>query len=587
MPHLSSIPGQVALSLALLGALAPAAAADFQFAIIGDRTGSHQAGVYERTLAEVRAFAPDFAVTVGDQIEGYTDDRAVLDGEWDEYLTLVADLGCPLYLCPGNHDILSDAMEEVWRERTSRTPAYSFDVEGVHFVILDTGRWESSAEWLDAGDHRAWLDADLGAHSGARLTIVVYHKPFWYDTLAEGLPDPMHEIFRAHGVDAVFNGHFHQYGAARYDGIDYTIVGSSGGAIEGVPEQGSFYHWAWATVRGDRLSWAVIAEEGVRPMDVVEIVDQKFYQRAYSDYARLESFAIEEADAPTGARCRLALRNANAEAPLSTTLTWEVPANWLIEPETRAVEIAAGATLETVFAVTRSGPFYPLPHLAFEYPYREGRVFRYQNPLPALRTQAARRLAATPSIDGDPGESVWTATARAEALGTPQGDALAVIEPAVFYFGYDDEALYLAARCAQADPAMLLTNATERDGAVHLDDCVGYFLCADPEEKQLFQIYVSAAGVVMDREIVWATPERYEGRGPDWNGEMTVAAARAEGRWAVEARIPFTTLEAERPGPGDRWRINFRRKEPSRGSSADWQVPVDFRPATFGYLAFE
>ncbi len=48
--------------------------APMRFAIIGDRTGGHVEGVYEEMVAEVEAMKPDFVMTVGDHIEGYTED---------------------------------------------------------------------------------------------------------------------------------------------------------------------------------------------------------------------------------------------------------------------------------------------------------------------------------------------------------------------------------------------------------------------------------------------------------------------------------------------------------------------------------
>ena len=61
----------------------------------------------------------------------------------------------------------------------------------------------------------------------------------------------MHDVFLAHGVDAVFNGHYHTYFAGDYDGIEYTTLGSSGGYIDRDTPQpdirGYFFQFGWAT----------------------------------------------------------------------------------------------------------------------------------------------------------------------------------------------------------------------------------------------------------------------------------------------------------------------------------------------------
>ena len=75
-----------------------AIAAPVRFAIIGDRTGDHQDSVYEKIVAEVAKQKPQFVFTVGDQIEGYTEDTTVLNQEWQEYKAIVAPLKMP-HLC--------------------------------------------------------------------------------------------------------------------------------------------------------------------------------------------------------------------------------------------------------------------------------------------------------------------------------------------------------------------------------------------------------------------------------------------------------------------------------------------------------
>ena len=48
----------------------------FRFAILGDRTGEAQRGVYEQVWKEVAAESPAFVMSVGDTIEGMNDASA-------------------------------------------------------------------------------------------------------------------------------------------------------------------------------------------------------------------------------------------------------------------------------------------------------------------------------------------------------------------------------------------------------------------------------------------------------------------------------------------------------------------------------
>ena len=58
----------LAISLAfVVAAAAYGAGEDFDFVILGDRTGGHVAGVYGEIVDEVNLLRPDVVVTVGDQ----------------------------------------------------------------------------------------------------------------------------------------------------------------------------------------------------------------------------------------------------------------------------------------------------------------------------------------------------------------------------------------------------------------------------------------------------------------------------------------------------------------------------------------
>jgi predicted phosphodiesterase len=576
------------LIIALASALAGAgwgAGADFNFVLLGDRTGGHVPGVYEDVVAEINRLGPDIVVSVGDQIEGYTEDAPTLQAEWDEYWGIAGELAAPLYLCPGNHDIYNDVMLTVWKERTGREPCYSFDYEGVHFTVLDTGRWESSEQWLAESGYAEWLEKDLAKHKKDRLTIAVYHIPFWFDTLAEGEPDPLHEIFREYGVDAVFNGHYHLYAAAEYDGLTYTIVGSSGGALDADAEyRGAFYHYVWGTVRDDELSWTVVKKDSALPADVVRAADVKTINRIDAEYVRVPSVRFEEGE--RALTCAVHLEN-GTDAAVDVPITWAVPPNWTVEPAAATATLAPGEAAEVAFAAALTGELYPLPELTLAYPYRGALAHEYRTNLPACRVQPVKAAGAAPTIDGNLEEACWREAATADYFCAPDGGPCAV-SPTTFYFAYDGSTLYVAARCEQADMAALVAKGKERDDFVHTDDCVGLFLLPDPQENVFYQLYANCNGVIYDVAYTFAEPAELDTEGPAaWNGEFELATARGDGYWTFEAAIPAATLGAEGILAGDEWRVNFRRKEQAKGSSADWQYPIGFDPRRFGYMVFE
>ena len=50
---------------------------NFQFAVIGDRTGgADPGGIFNRAMDQLNLLQPEFVINVGDLVEGYTDDPA-------------------------------------------------------------------------------------------------------------------------------------------------------------------------------------------------------------------------------------------------------------------------------------------------------------------------------------------------------------------------------------------------------------------------------------------------------------------------------------------------------------------------------
>ena len=44
---------------------------DFNFAIVGDRSGRPEPGIFEETVEKVNLLGPDFVMSVGDFVEGF------------------------------------------------------------------------------------------------------------------------------------------------------------------------------------------------------------------------------------------------------------------------------------------------------------------------------------------------------------------------------------------------------------------------------------------------------------------------------------------------------------------------------------
>lgn len=578
----------ILVAAAMLVAVVPRASAAsgeeavFRMAILSDRTGSHTPGIYPRIIEEINLLNPDIVVTVGDQIEGYGEDYERSAAEWDSVLALLDAVEAPLYLIAGNHDIWDDTSEGMYTEKTGFEPYYSFDYENTHFVILDVSRIEDSRDFPD--EQKAWLVDDLERHRDAENIFVFYHKPLWEQNLPRGASDPMHDIFVAHGVDAVFNGHYHTYFAGDYDGIQYTTIGSSGGGIDtGAPQpelRGNFFQFAWVTVTSPGHELAVVELGGVRPRDTITVGLREEIERVESELVSVGAVRAGAAGAPA-APVTVTIENVS-DATLDDVLAWDVPDAWRVEPPEAAVAIPPGATHEVDFRLSRTGPLYPVPTMSVGYPLSNGRRLEVESPVGVKRTAAAAAFPSRPRIDGKPFEACWESCAPIDELYTGVGYS-DVDGRTEFSFGHDDENLYVSAVCHDENMGDLVADVSERDGAVYAEDCVGLFLQPDPAEMVVYQIYFNPLGAVFDQRISFDETMYYTAD-REWNGDYEVATFQGDDYWSVEVAVPLAQFGAQR---GEKWGLNFRRKQARAAASADWQVPIDYDPRTFGELAFE
>src|SRR5262245_13834812 len=64
----------------------------FRFAIVSDRTGGHREKVFSRAVEQLNYLQPEFVLSVGDLIEGYTLDKERVAQEWREFQSFTSRL---------------------------------------------------------------------------------------------------------------------------------------------------------------------------------------------------------------------------------------------------------------------------------------------------------------------------------------------------------------------------------------------------------------------------------------------------------------------------------------------------------------
>jgi hypothetical protein len=263
---------------------------NFQFAIIGDRTGGANAqGTFKLAMDQINLLQPEFVINVGDLIEGYPEDRADLNGMWDEADSLLNTLDMPFFRTIGNHDVSTPETKEVWLERHG-ADYYHFIYQDVLFMVinseddsrpppppeikeglkvynrLQTEDPEAAKKMLEEfmtneaviaalGQPVAfpkkqmdWIKKTLDANADVSWTFFFMHEPCWenpsesFKAIQSLVKDRKHSMFA---------GHLHYYDYDFIDGYEHITMGPAGA---------SFHHDGPGNV--DHIMWVTMGDEG-------------------------------------------------------------------------------------------------------------------------------------------------------------------------------------------------------------------------------------------------------------------------------------------------------------------------------------
>ncbi len=603
-----------------------AAGAGIRFIVLGDSQLDHP-DVFERMIHEVEMLRPDFVVQIGDMIHGYTYDEERLREEWRIFRAQLEPLTVPFYPVPGNHDVVTPQAEAVYGEVWGRGRYYySFDAGPAHCIVLDC--WRGGEDDRVAARQREWLAADLRSFAEGRdrrgdaprtaeSIFVFVHSPLWrYPVDHPGRADweEVHALLRGYPVKMVAAGHTHEYVWEERDGIQYVVLNSSGEMPQN-ERGGLFFGYLQATVDpGGDARYAVIRAGSVLPIDTVDDRDRReigpmTLKDGTIRVSRWEPGLPWEGDLP------VAVPN-----PLDKSrrflLSWRVPygAEVTIRPENRWVEAPAGGeanvsfhlstpsapdadrmpwlevrTEETVRtgAVSRSwekryrrrranpSPGEYVPRIPLEAPV----VFRARYDLFVPPVARAARRTGEIRIDGIFDEADW---ARAQEIRAFRGkDGSDPETETAVRFLYDDDAIYVAARMEEPNPAELVARAGPPIPLTWSDDDFELFFDPGTTRRKFFRLFQNAAGTRFNARPL-GTPDRY------FRSDYESSLRIGDDFWALEMRIPWSDLSlTEPPAQGSEWGLNLGRHRPrSREREMQWAGPL-YDPTRYGILRFE
>ncbi|TWT76042.1 Calcineurin-like phosphoesterase [Posidoniimonas polymericola] len=246
----------------------------FAFAVFGDTQWN--AVVAARVASHAWAQRPSFLLHAGDLVDTGTNDSHWTQHFFPSMHELISRV--PLFPVLGNHE--QDA-ENYYQYMSLPDPEhyYSFRYGCAEFFMIDSNRNVGADS-----EQYAWLDRQLD-QSTAKWKIVCHHHPpyssdendygdLWktnQSTRGAERVRPLTQLYDAHGVDIVWNGHIHSYertwpvrdGKAVEAGAGpvYMITGGAGGGLETPAPTRSFFqnvvrrghHYVMVHVNGDTL----------------------------------------------------------------------------------------------------------------------------------------------------------------------------------------------------------------------------------------------------------------------------------------------------------------------------------------------
>ena len=172
---------------------------------------------------------PDAVLVTGDLTDHAT------DAEYERVRELLAPLGAPVHVLPGNHDDRAALRRHFGLPGASAEPVHHLaDLGPLALVVLDTMIPGDDSGTLE-GTQLEWLDATLAEHADRPVALATHHPPLltgataWDDyALGEASRRGLAEVVGRHPhVAAILSGHLHRTTTGRLAGRPVLVAPST------------------------------------------------------------------------------------------------------------------------------------------------------------------------------------------------------------------------------------------------------------------------------------------------------------------------------------------------------------------------
>ena len=213
---------------------------DTQFGMFTNNQGfEEETELFEKAVREADRLKPAFVVITGDLINK-PGDRT----QREELLRIcgMLDKEIPLYLVSGNHDVGGKPTAEslkLYRE-TIEKDRFSFEHEGMYGIVLNsTVIHDPDSVSTEYDAQLSWLKQELVKASDRQPNhiLIFLHHPLFLEQPDESdqyfnIPVEKRKVyldlFRAHGVRAVFAGHYHRNSYGKDGAMEMITTGPVG-----------------------------------------------------------------------------------------------------------------------------------------------------------------------------------------------------------------------------------------------------------------------------------------------------------------------------------------------------------------------
>lgn len=209
---------------------------DPQFGMIdSDKGFKKETELYEKAVKAINRLNPDFVVITGDLVNNKEDELQIA-----EFKRITSEIKpkIPVYYSPGNHDIGQSPTHQDIDVFTGNYghDRFSFKHKKNIFIGLNSCLIKSAVPVLEKQQFD-WLNNELSKGKRVNHIILFCHYPFFinsfdepetYSNIQTEIREKYLVLFKKYKVDAVFAGHLHNNGNAKYGDMEMITTSSVG-----------------------------------------------------------------------------------------------------------------------------------------------------------------------------------------------------------------------------------------------------------------------------------------------------------------------------------------------------------------------